>query len=118
MGGSRGNADIGQAVTIGNGGALTLDHKIITSADMTKVTGFFDDLQGICPENPVTVCCVECADTAPAQAKLHVSLIHLFILLCKQRKPAGKLCAVTGWLVNYRVSGQIPKPFLVTASAL
>ena len=62
-------------------GLLGLDHKVIPQPHAAEVTGLLDDLQRLGPEDPVLVGFEECAYAAPAQAKSHISLIHLCYLL-------------------------------------
>ena len=63
------------------GGATGLDHKVIAQTHTAEIAGFLDDLQGLGSEDPVLVGFEECAYAAPAQAKSHISLIHLCFLL-------------------------------------
>lgn len=62
-------------------GLLGLNHKVIAQMHTAEVAGLLDDLQRLGPKDPVVVGFEECAHAAPAQAKSHVSLIHLCFLL-------------------------------------
>ena len=66
---------------MGHAGLLRLDHKVIPTAHMANVAGLFDDFQGIIPENAIAIGCEESTNAALAQAKSHISLIHLCFLL-------------------------------------
>jgi hypothetical protein len=66
---------------MGHTGLLGFDHKVITTAHMANVAGLLDDLQGLIPENAIAIGCEECTNAALAQAKSHISLIHLCFLL-------------------------------------
>lgn len=72
-------------------GSARLDHEVITQPHMTDIAGLLDDFQRIIPEDPVVVGFEKCAHTALAQAKSHISLIHVCFLLHKRGKPAGQL---------------------------
>ena len=66
---------------MGNSSFLGLNHKVIAQTHTAEVAGLLDDLQRLGPEDPVVVGFEECAYAAPAQAKSHISLIHLCFLL-------------------------------------
>ena len=44
---------------------------------MADITGFLDNLQRFVPEDSIAIGCEECANAALAQAKSHISLIHI-----------------------------------------
>lgn len=67
----------------GSGGACDtgcrmsrLNYKVKAQPHLTNITGFLDYLQGIGPEDPVTIGFEERTNTALAKAKSHISLIH------------------------------------------